>query len=46
MLTSWPANGFPALTRSNHTVTSPVAKRYNCIAWAADEDFASGGPIR
>jgi hypothetical protein len=35
---SWSPNEFPRLTNQNHTDTSPVTQRYNCIAWAADND--------
>ena len=36
MPSSWPPREFPHLTRWNHTDTSPQSRRYNCIAWAAD----------
>jgi hypothetical protein len=29
---------FPDLESSPHSVTSPVARSYNCIAWAAEQD--------
>jgi hypothetical protein len=29
---------FPHLETSPHSVTSPVARSYNCIAWAAEQD--------
>jgi hypothetical protein len=29
---------FPRLASGSHRVTSPVSKRYNCIAWAAGDD--------
>ena len=29
---------FPALRTSSFEITSPLTKRYNCIAWAAGED--------
>ncbi len=32
---SWPSGDFPNLTGTNHVVTSPVTRTYNCIAWAA-----------
>jgi hypothetical protein len=32
---NWPQNEFPNLTDTNCSVTSPVTRRYNCIAWAA-----------
>ena len=35
----WSRLGLPGLSSSNHTITSPKARRYNCIAWAAGEDF-------
>lgn len=28
---------FPNLTATNHSITSPFDKQYNCIAWAAGE---------
>src|SRR5208337_1990217 len=34
---SWPAADFPSLG-GNYTVTSPAARRYNCIAWGAAND--------
>jgi hypothetical protein len=36
---SWLASDFPALTDNNSQTTSPATRRYNCIAWAAGEDF-------
>jgi hypothetical protein len=36
MTGSWPPQDFPLLT--SYTETSPAAQRYNCIAWAADND--------
>ncbi len=32
-----PTANFPRLTPSNHRVTSPATRRYNCVAWAAGE---------
>lgn len=29
---------FPALKATGYTITSPVTKEYNCIAWAAGDD--------
>ena len=29
---------FPALQNDGYTVTSPASSRYNCVAWAADDD--------
>lgn len=37
---SWEASEFPKLAEADHQVTSPVDRRYNCIAWAADETAA------
>lgn len=34
---SWPPSELPRLTPDNHTVTSKVSTRYNCIAWAAGD---------
>lgn len=31
---SWPQNDFPSLTNAVYTVTSPIDRRYNCIAWS------------
>lgn len=28
---------FPNLTATNHSITSPLDRQYNCIAWAAGE---------
>jgi hypothetical protein len=36
---SWSPSDFPALTDANSQTTSPATRRYNCIAWAAGEDF-------
>jgi len=35
---SWPRNELPNLTDFNCDVTSVEARRYNCIAWAAEND--------
>lgn len=32
---SWPSHELPYLTDDSCRVTSPAARRYNCIAWAA-----------
>ena len=32
-----PLDEFPRLTDTNHRVTSPESKIYNCIAWAAGD---------
>lgn len=32
-------NPFPSLTTGSYIVTSPSTPSYNCIAWAAGEDF-------
>jgi hypothetical protein len=39
MLGSWPSHELPNLHVGNCEVTSPATNRYNCIAWAAAEDF-------
>lgn len=39
MTGSWPAHQLPFLTDLNCEVTSPPSKKYNCLAWAAAEDF-------
>lgn len=38
MWTHYPLQYFPGLDGSNHQTTSPVSRRYNCIAWAAGID--------
>lgn len=37
---SWNPAQFPKLTDADYTVTSPVDRKYNCIAWAADDATA------
>lgn len=32
-----PRDEFPHLTNSNHRVTSPESRNYNCIAWAVGD---------
>jgi hypothetical protein len=32
-----PPGAFPRLTPSNHRITSPASRRYNCVAWAAGD---------
>ena len=41
---SWPQHELPNLTDQNCDVKSPVTNRYNCIAWAAGEDFRNWWP--
>ena len=36
---SWRSSEFPNLEGSNHEITSPISRRYNCIVYAAGEDF-------
>jgi len=36
---SWPPNELPHLAEDNCEVKSKATKRYNCVAWAAGEDF-------
>src|SRR4051794_40689848 len=31
------ALSFPKLTPQNHRITSPSSRKYNCIAWAAND---------
>lgn len=38
-------NPFPFLSNTNCNVTSPATPEYNCIAWAAGEDFRWWWPI-
>ena len=40
-----PCPAFPALTATNHNVTSPPTDDYNCIAWAAGDDDEWWWPI-
>jgi hypothetical protein len=42
---SWLPTDLPNLTADNHTVTSPVKNRYNCIGWAAGSDTQWWWPI-
>src|SRR4051794_6088785 len=41
-----PTPDFPRLTPSNHRVTSPHTRIYNCVAWAAGEDHRWWEPGR
>ena len=41
---SWDPKQFPKLTDVDHTVTSPLDRRYNCIAWAADDTASKWWP--
>jgi len=34
---SWPPGGFPGLDQASYLITSPVTRRYNCLAWGAGE---------
>jgi len=36
---SWRQHDHPHLTHENCQETSPAVNRYNCLAWAAGEDF-------
>lgn len=36
---SWPQHELPNLRDENCTITSAASRRYNCLAWAAGEDF-------
>ena len=36
---SWSANDLPFLVPGNHVETSPTDGNYNCIAWAANDQF-------
>jgi hypothetical protein len=42
---SWQPNDLPNLNAQNHSITSPVARRYNCIAWAAGNDSLWWWPV-
>ena len=39
MPSSWPTHELPKLTSQNWEIKSRASRRYNCIAWAAREDF-------
>ena len=41
---SWPPHALPNLTDANCEVTSPFTRRYNCLAWAAGENFRNWWP--
>lgn len=41
---SWPQHELPLLTTKNCKITSNPARRYNCLAWAAGEDFRNWWP--
>lgn len=41
---SWPQHELPNLTDLNCEIKSPVTRRYNCIAWAARENFRNWWP--
>lgn len=41
---SWPQHELPNLTVDNCEVKSKATKRYNCIAWAAGENFRNWWP--
>ena len=41
---SWPQHELPNLTDQNCNITGAPSRRYNCIAWAAGEDFRNWWP--
>lgn len=41
---SWPQAELPSLTDANCQVTSPATRQYNCLAWAASENFRNWWP--
>lgn len=41
---SWPQHELPNLTADNCEVKSKATRRYNCLAWAAGEDFRNWWP--
>ena len=41
---SWSAHDFPNLTPKTSQITSPTAVTYNCLAWAAGENFRNWWP--
>lgn len=44
MLGSWPIYELPNLVPETYEITSSATRRYNCIAWAAGEDFRNWWP--
>src|ERR1035437_7841405 len=44
MLGTWPQDELPNLTADNCVVKSDPTNRYNCIAWAAGENFRNWWP--
>ena len=44
MLGSWSARELPSLVPETYEITSSATRRYNCIAWAAGEDFRNWWP--
>jgi len=43
---SWPQQDHPHLADSNCEITSKVSPKYNCIAWAADDDKNNWWPSK
>lgn len=41
---TWPQHELPNLTEDNCTITSAASRQYNCLAWAAGEDFRNWWP--
>jgi hypothetical protein len=41
---SWPQQELPNLTTQNCEIKSPATRKYNCIAWAAGENFRNWWP--
>jgi hypothetical protein len=44
MAGSWPTHELPHLTTATCEIKSKATNRYNCIAWAAGEDFRNWWP--
>jgi hypothetical protein len=44
MCGNWPAADLPRLTVGAYTPSSPCTRRYNCIAWAADDTTGKWWP--
>jgi hypothetical protein len=42
---SWSPQDLPNLDANNHIVTSPLSRRYNCIAWAAGSTIQWWWPV-
>jgi len=43
---SWPQQDHPLLANENYEITSPISFKYNCIAWAVDDDKNNWWPSK